>query len=109
MVREEAKDTLFAFMPKGMTIQNVLFETAIDEIYDDIERQRLMSYSKGYEQGKFDIQADMCQRTCDNCGLYGEFEYEIPGAEDFTNTTEGCTLFRIFFKKSHSCNEWESK
>lgn len=37
--REEVKDNLFRFVEKGMTMKNVEWETAIDELYDIIEKQ----------------------------------------------------------------------
>lgn len=48
-------------------------------------------------------------RSCDNCKHYGEYEYEICGAEDFTRIVKGCTLILCNFEEGFCCNQWESK
>ena len=47
MNRENAKDNLFAFVDKGLTMESISFEQAIDDIFDDFE-----------------------SRTCENCKWY---------------------------------------
>jgi len=47
-------------------------DEVIDTIYDSFESQ-----------------------TCNNCNYFGEYTYEIPGAEDFTDTATGCKLLRL--------------
>jgi len=46
-------------------------------------------------------------RTCESCKSYGEYTYEIPGAEDFLTTKVGCTKMRIVVSKDFGCDEWE--
>ena len=52
---------------------------------------------------------DFESRTCDGCSYYSEYTYEIPGAEDFTNTELGCTLILHPFPITHYCNQWNAK
>ena len=52
---------------------------------------------------------DFESRTCENCKHYKRYEYEIPGAEDFTDFETGCILFKMKFEKTHSCKEWKAK
>ena len=38
-------------------------------------------------------------KVCKNCKHFSIYEYEIPGAEDFTNKELGCSLRRYPFKE----------
>lgn len=48
-------------------------------------------------------------RNCKGCKHYGEYEYEICGAEDFTRIVKGCTLLLKIFEDGFCCNKWEAK
>lgn len=48
-------------------------------------------------------------RNCKGCKHYGEYEYEICGAEDFTRIVKGCTLMLKIFEDGFCCNKWEAK
>jgi chromosome segregation ATPase len=50
MKREDAKDYLFGFMEKGLTMRNVSFELRIDEIFDDFAAETGILKSKLVEQ-----------------------------------------------------------
>lgn len=55
-----------------------------------------------------DIYDDFESQTCGNCIHYGEWEYEIPGAEDFTATATGCTPLRLRAPSlDFGCNQFE--
>ena len=90
MKREEAKDLLFNFVEKGMTMKNVSFEMAIDEIYDDLE-----------------------SRTCENCKHYQEIEWygkEIIHCTKLSDTWGSMASEHIFNEgKDFGCNRWEQK
>lgn len=49
------------------------------------------------------IYKDFDSRICKNCQHYGEYEYEIPGAEDFTGSRIGCTIMKYPFSKEFGC------
>ena len=90
MTREEVKDLLFRFVKRGMTMKNISFEMAIDEIYDEIE-----------------------SRTCENCKYYEE---RIQGMGECNNIIyEGFSVGLVydydnmFLPKDFGCNKWESK
>ena len=79
-------------MTKEQVIQGYLMNSpkvVAEMLYDTIEK---------YEN-----------RSCDNCKHYGEYEYEICGAEDFTRIVKGCTLILCNFEEGFCCNKWESK
>ena len=48
-------------------------------------------------------------RSCESCNQFGEWEREIPGAEDFTTTGWGCLKFRQTFEDGFWCSLWRSK
>lgn len=49
------------------------------------------------------------ERRCDSCKWYGEYEYEIPGAEDFQASCVGCALLKIKIGADFCCSKYSKK
>lgn len=81
MTREEAKDSLFRFIERDMTMKNISFEIAIDAIYDDFE-----------------------SRICENC----KYSSVIQGTDRlFCGCDEAEQLPTV--NKDFGCNKFERK
>jgi len=48
-------------------------------------------------------------QVCKNCKYHKEYEYEIPGAEDFTEIEVGCILMKNRVDEDFGCNRFERK
>lgn len=73
-------------------------------IYDMAVDYKQLPYKKN-----FMLVDDFESRVCTNCKFYGTYEYEIPGAEDFTSTAVGCMLIERRVPNNYGCNNWKQQ